>query len=314
MSEETKPISARVRELRHRSLPRFLALLAFDWAVIVLVIAAAAHFRHFVTYAIAWFVVGTRQHALGVLGHEGTHGLIHKNRRLNDLIARVFCFWPIVMPYEGYSPWHIVHHRHLGTDQDSENDVKHGQRFVLPTRFSALVLTFIGDLFGLGVRSLNLQITAFRPQGLKGHLQAYLGAIVLWAIAITLLIKAGLWWVPVLWFGALPTSFWAVFRVREFFEHTGTTSTYRYHLGLIGRFCFAPNYIWVHYEHHEWPFIPCYRLLAARKLDDSVPVLSLWQLIKHLEDPAYATIRMDERKTPMTSARPPLSVPLAGRT
>ena len=288
-------LSPELATLRERSLPRFFALLAFDWTVIVGAFWAAAAFDHPLMYVAAWFIVGTRQHALGVLGHEGTHGLIHKNRRLNDWIARVFCFWPIFMPYEGYSPWHVAHHKYLGSDRDTENAVKAGPRFALPTRFASLVFTFISDLCGFGLRSMLFHVHEVRPQGRHSLARAYGGAALGWALASALFVALDLWWIPALWFVALGTSFWAVFRVREYFEHTGTSATYRYHLGPIGRFCFCPNYIWVHYEHHKWPFIPCFRLLEARKLDDSVPVLSMWQLIRHLEDPDFERIKLPPR-------------------
>jgi fatty acid desaturase len=288
----------KLKQLRRRSLPAFFGLLLCDWAIIVLAFVAAAHFDHPFVYVLSWFVLGTRQHALGVLGHEGTHGLIHKNQRLNHWIARVFCFWPIFMPYEGYSPWHIEHHRWMGTDKDTEDSVKHGDRFVLPTRFSRLVLTFFGDLIGLGLRSMALQMTVIRPPTLRAVAKTYAGPVIGWTIATLLFVSADLAWIPLLWFAALPTSFWAVFRVREFFEHTGIAGAYRYHLGPIGRFCFCPNFIWVHYEHHKWPFIPCYRLLEARKLDTSVPVLTVRQLIRHMEQPDYEGIKMTRRNPP----------------
>lgn len=273
------------RDLRHRSLARFLSMVAIDWAIVVGAFAGAAWLDHWAAYVACWFVIGTRQHALGILGHEGSHGRIHKNRRINDTIAKVLCFWPIFQLYEGYTPWHIRHHRHLGTEQDSENAVKSSPRFALPTSLSRLVLTFAGDLVGLGIPSLMLQMEVIRPADKRALVRGFIGPVVMAAIAIPLLVYAGLYWVPLMWFAAMPTSFWAVFRVREFFEHTGTKGTHRYHIGPIGRFCFAPNYIWVHYEHHKWPFIPCFRLLEARKLDTSVPVLSIWELIRQMEQP-----------------------------
>jgi len=284
-SHRTSVVRERLKQLGQRSLPAFFGLLLFDWTIIIGAFLVAAHLDHPVVYVLSWFVLGTRQHALGVLGHEGTHGLIHKSKRINRGLARVFCFWPIFMPYEGYSPWHIDHHRYLGTEKDTENLVKSGDRFVLPARFYRLVLTFFGDLFGLGIRSMILQMSVIQPATFRGVAKVYAGPLVSWAVAIAYFVSAGLAWIPILWFAALPTSFWAVFRVREYFEHTGIDGTYRYHLGPVARFCFCPNYIWVHYEHHKWPFIPCYHLLEARKLDDSVPVLTIRQLIRQMENP-----------------------------
>ena len=41
---------------------------------------------------------------------------------------------------------------------------------------------------------------------------------------------------------------------------------------------FAPHNVWYHYEHHRWASIPFYNLPAARKLDTSVPVMTLTEL------------------------------------
>jgi fatty acid desaturase len=238
----------KLRQLRRRSLPAFLGLLLCDWAIIALAFAAAAHFDHPAVYVLAWFVLGTRQHALGVLGHEGTHRLIHESQRINHWIARAFCFWPIFMPYDAYSRWHIDHHRHMGTEKDPEDWVKFGRRFLLPTRFSRLVWTYLGDLVGFGLPSMALQMKVVGPTTMRAVLETYAGPAVSWSIAAAIFVHAELGFIPLLWFAALPTSFWAAFRVREYFEHTGIAGAYRYHLGPIGRFCFCPNYIWVHYD------------------------------------------------------------------
>jgi fatty acid desaturase len=252
--------------------------------------ALAIHFRHPIVYVVAWFVIGTRQHGLGVLGHEAAHWLIHPNRTLNDWIGRALCFWPILMPYGGYSVWHLVHHRHMGTDRDSELDVKHEGRFVLPTSRARLLVTFLGDLVGLGLPAMIKQMQAVRPRSAREFLLDYAPAVILLGAASAAFVANGLAIVPILWFLAMPTSFWAVFRVREFMEHTATTGTYRYHVGPVGRFVFAPHWVWAHHEHHRGPVIPCHRLLDARTTDTSVPVLSFSELLDHFAAPAFERI------------------------
>ncbi len=54
------------------------------------------------------FVIGTRQHGLGVLGHDGAHGLISRNRRVNNILTNM-ALLPLGALSEGYRPFHLKH-------------------------------------------------------------------------------------------------------------------------------------------------------------------------------------------------------------
>ena len=65
-------------------------------------------------------ILGNRQHALALLGHEGTHYAIHKNKRINDAISDVLGMWMVGLTTSGYRNIHFEHHKHLNTDRDPE--------------------------------------------------------------------------------------------------------------------------------------------------------------------------------------------------
>jgi fatty acid desaturase len=66
-----------------------------DWAIIILCFRLAywslfetsSLILRIVTLIPLIVVIAARQHALGILGHDGAHRLICRNRVLNDLLA-----------------------------------------------------------------------------------------------------------------------------------------------------------------------------------------------------------------------------------
>lgn len=110
---------------------QFIVALVLDWAIIAITIWLAGNINNLLFYGLAIFIIGTRQHALGVLGHEGVHNLISKNRTINDGIANIFCAWPISFNVESFRALHIEHHKHLGTENDSE--LEYLTNFDVPT-------------------------------------------------------------------------------------------------------------------------------------------------------------------------------------
>src|SRR4029078_8214456 len=84
---------------------------------------------------------------------------------------------------------------------------------------------------------------------------------------------------------AKPTSFWAVFRLRVYQEHVGTSETHRCNLSLWQRFLFAPHNIWIHWEHHEFPHVPYWQLPELRKQYTEIPVVSFSTLLNFNANP-----------------------------
>jgi hypothetical protein len=94
-------------------------------------------------------------------------------------------------------------------------------------------------------------------------------------------VALGYWPVIALWFGALATSYWAFFHLRMWIEHVGTDGTHRVYLSWWQRLLFAPHNTWYHYEHHRWPSVPCHLLPRARLLDQTVPIVTWSELLRH---------------------------------
>jgi fatty acid desaturase len=240
---------------------------AFEWIQISAFYWVAYRLAHPLGYVAAMLLIGLRQHGLALLGHDGAHGLFSRNKRLNDVVANVLCFWPLGASLEGYRAFHLEHHKHLGTERDPELGFV---AYEVPTTKLAIARRAMLDLLGLGVGLSAGFIAKVRPKRLA-HALAPIG----WQVAmIALCYGIGQLWIAGMWIAAQLTSFSMAFRLRSGFEHHGLRDgTHRFEPTLISRYVYLPHNTHCHYEHHRYASVPCYNLPALRGLIDAdVPV------------------------------------------
>ncbi len=227
----------------------------------------------------AMIVIGSRQHALLILGHEGGHRLVASNQRLNDFLTNLFCFWPFGLDTREYRTFHLSHHRHVGTSDDPELEAKRdgGHAWDLPATRWRIALLFVKDLvFG----GLYEQVHLIRQIPSLKRPWMFVTMIALWLIVGTVLFLFGVLWLLVLWFGSVCTTMWAMFRLRVWIEHQGTAGTHRVHASWLIRVFVAPHNTWYHYEHHCYPYIPCFNLPRIRVLLPEPPVQTARELFE----------------------------------
>src|SRR6185312_568379 len=150
-------------------------------------------------FPLTLFILGTRQMALSVIGHDAAH-------RRQDVLASL-CLWPMGVGLHGFKSHHWAHHRSVGTALDPEVPhreiseralAKHG-RWLYPL-----------DLMGYGTIHAYRLWRLFPPK----HWLDVAGPL----IAVGTIVLAGGW----LWFLAIPTTYFAAFRKRAFTEHLGS--------------------------------------------------------------------------------------------
>jgi len=260
---------------------RWGSYVAGDWALIVGAFAAAAWLSTWWAYLAALLLVGNRQHALVILGHEGAHRLVTRRRHLNDALTQVLCFWPVGIDVASYREFHFAHHRNLNTPDDPEMAYREmgAPGWDVPRPRWQVALRFAADLVGLGALEVFRIFRFARPHGWRGAS----GPVVLHGAVIGASVVAGAWWIPVLWWSAGLTSFSAVWRFRCWLEHLGTEDTHRLHLTAVERFLFAPHNISYHWEHHHCSGIPFWNLPRLRRETPGVPVIRLWELFRYYE-------------------------------
>jgi fatty acid desaturase len=254
-----------IKELYTPSFPRWLGAVALDWAAIAVTFWAIECVEGVPLKVIACivgsWVIGTRQHALAVLGHEGSHGLVSRTRWLNDWATRLFCFGPLGVDLEQYEAFHRAHHRAHGSSDDPELAFKEMEgKWDLPLTPGRLARYVLTDLLGAGAPfSIGLAV-GLHPRNARGWL-ALLGW---WGTALGALAWSGRWPILGTWVFAYLTSFWCVFRLRMWTEHVGTESTHCISASWWQRAIFLPHNTWLHDVHHVNVNIPCHYLERAR--------------------------------------------------
>ena len=246
---------------------RGIWLIAHAWIVVVLATFAGAwawqtHWALglFAT-PLALIIIGGRQLGLAILMHDGAHGLLHPNRKLNNFLGQ----WPsgaaTGSDLHAYRAYHLTHHKY--TQQPEDPDLALSAPF--PTSGDSLRRKAVRDLTGQtffkqrksqfavawrGVkamlrgeaseangkrdtsagRALNLQSRS----GIDAPVANVEGAKTtartvgrfLFVQIILLAVSLLLWgWTPfLLWFAALATTFQLFLRVRNIAEHACTTT------------------------------------------------------------------------------------------
>ncbi len=59
---------------------------------------------------IAVILNGAVQHRIALMGHEASHYMLHPNRKVNDLLGELLCFFPIFATLSHYRAKHLGHH------------------------------------------------------------------------------------------------------------------------------------------------------------------------------------------------------------
>lgn len=215
----------------------------------------------------AWLLIGARQHALAILGHDGAHGLLCRNLTVNDFLVRVLAFAPLGAFLGGYRDFHFAHHRWTATERDPELRLKQraSGSYVLPRSRGRMIQTFVADLCGGGLRE-TFDLIVVTKKG-AGRLEM-LGPILWWAV-----VGGGLYLVSPGyamslvggWFFCIGTSFWALFRLRVYTEHLGTHGTHVISARFWERTLFLPHNTWCHFEHHAHSHVSASRLPRLRE-------------------------------------------------
>jgi fatty acid desaturase len=263
--------------LRQLSSWRSSLAIVHCWGVILAAWIIASTYTNPFTVILAIMVVGTRQLGLFVLTHDGAHGALFANRKVNDWV----CEWLLNRPFtdekiDSYRKYHVQHH--VNTQQEDDPDLVLSKPF--PISKSSFRRKVIRDLTGQTGWDQYGRIvsTAFKGETLTQRLSnawRRIGPNIL----INLMFLTGfaltgvwymyflLWWVPALTWNRF------VVRLRNIGEHavvpdnddrlrnTRTTLTSWWERALI-----APYSVHYHLEHHLVVNCPHYKLKDAHKM------------------------------------------------
>ena len=200
----------------------------------------------------------------------------------------------------GYRRFHFEHHRYVGTRLDPELKMKKFDKpqWDIPLKEGRMIRYFIEDLFGLHITHVLHYFNEIKHVKKK----QWTGTIIMWSLILLALYFTHSLEALFIWFVALSTSFWAVFRVRIYHEHLGTGYTHRVTVPWWYGLIIAPHNTWLHYEHHRWPNVPYYYLPKIRKLIGKDNITSVRNLFESFEKnkkiPSGKPLRLLEKSNP----------------
>lgn len=265
------------RELSQKQLKPWLCAALINWLCVGAAIILTYAFPHPLTLFFSVLIIGNRQHAFAILGHDGAHITLSRNKKLNDLLTNIFSFWPLGMTVSGYRSLHYKHHKHTGTEDDPELAHKRSRspQWDLPSKPITVIKYALMDLVGFSLLDYWIIISYSKPDNPKQYIP-----LIFWHIIVAGgLVFAGFWLAPVLWYAGLATSFMMFFRLRLWLEHQGTLETHRLKLNFWEGAIFAPHNSWMHWEHHNWPSISFNKIPELRKHLKGTEIISLPELL-----------------------------------
>ena len=271
-----------LQELSKKTAIPWLSSATMDWLIVSLAVAAFYTMINPLTFIIAVLTIGNRQHALAILGHDGTHFTLSLNKKFNDFLTNLFCFWPLGLTVSGYRSLHWKHHKHTGTIEDPELTHKRSRspQWDLPAKPLAILKYALLDVIGCSIPDYKIIVTYSKPDSPKEY-----RPLILWhVIFISVLIVTGFYWALILWYTSLLTTFMMWFRLRLWLEHQGTSDTHRLKLSFWQAALFAPHNSWMHLEHHNWPSVSYHRLAKVRECFSDIPIMTLTDLLKFFKN------------------------------
>lgn len=251
-------------------------------------------------------VVSHLMHGQLIGFHEASHGMLRKNRKLNEIDGVLIGVFSL-MSFTLYRASHQTHHMHLGTERDEElwpfvrRDISRGKRILA----AFLELTF-GLLFTpfLFLRTFLRRNSPIRNRKVRRRIWAELILmVVVWTLAITVVATLGIW-KYFLWLFLVPA--WLAGNmqsVRKYIEHVGLTGSTpngstrsivsdTWGGKVVSVTLLHEPYHGVHHQHAGVPHaeLPQYTAsLQPKSPEEPAPFPSYWRafihLFKSLSDP-----------------------------
>src|SRR5262245_25397919 len=226
-----------------------------SWLILIVVLAAAVAglewvARSGVGWGWAWAIpivivsaifVGAGQHHLGVLGHEGSHRTLFRNRWLNELASDWLCMYPLFTTTYMYRLQHLAHHQFVNDPLRDPNIVQMRATDtwpdgpLRPRQIAAYVLRVLNPIRLFGFLGVRIKDNAFStdhdvyrsseepapawPKRLGalcvvGQLWLNLALVYVGDWTLLALVPPAFWALSVIFFGLLPEKYYHRSRVK----------------------------------------------------------------------------------------------------
>jgi beta-carotene/zeaxanthin 4-ketolase len=200
----------------------------------------------------SWLIVGLvalrtfLQTGLFITAHDAMHGSISKYRSVNEAIGYLYTALYALLPYRQLAAKHQLHHQHPASDLDP--DFAEGQIFIW-------YCCFMG---GYVSRSQFLKI-------LLGMAATFALTQYFWQVSP---LNLFLLWVLPIWFSSMQLFYFGTYLPHrwnassQFIDHHQARSS-NLSTGWSLLTCYHFGY---HWEHHEYPQVPWYKLPSLKKM------------------------------------------------
>ena len=236
-----------------------------------------------VVYFCAICVIASRQHALGIVMHDGSHFRVFSHRKWNDILTDLTCSFPILLSTSLYRHEHLDHHMHTSEDDDPYWVVMQADPdWHWPKPKSEAIKLFAADVLGLNIPKWGKTVAPWSPlqqmfKPLRGRgvmtLQERIMFVSFWATIAVLLTLTQTWlFFVLLWVVPLFTILNAFVRFRSVAEHLALqgedelNKTRHVDATWIERLTISPLNINIHIAHHMFPSVPQYNLPELHRL------------------------------------------------
>ena len=269
--------------VRQRSTWKGVALIAHAWALIFGSIALVAWWPNPLTFLLAVGIIGSRQLGLAILMHDGAHGCLSADEKINLTLSQWFCAYPVFAETRAYRRYHLQHHAR--TQQEDDPDLILSAPFPiteaeLPPKIPARYHRADRLSAAQGAILNALGPTEWPLAQRAAHFWEKLGPqFAVNAVLFAGLAAAGVWWAyPLLWLVPLLTWMMVITRIRNIAEHAvvpdsndplRNTRTTR--ANFLERLFIAPYYVNYHLEHHLLFYVPCYNLPRVHRILSAEP-------------------------------------------
>ncbi|HEX7775918.1 MAG TPA: fatty acid desaturase family protein [Parvibaculum sp.] len=267
---------AQLAVVRARSDLKGVLCVVHAWAVIFGAMALFVWFPNPVTFLAAVAIIGARQLGLAILMHDGAHGILCHNAKLNLFVSQWLCAYPTMAETLAYRRYHLTHH--ANTQQPEDPDLVLSAPF--PITRKSFRRKMIRDITGqTGYQQRKAQILNALgksewplTQRLENYWRKLGRATVAQAVIFGILAASGHWYLYfALWL--LPFLTWqqAITRIRNIAEHAmvpDNNDRFRNarttRANFFERAIVAPYWVNYHVEHHLMMWVPCYNLPKTR--------------------------------------------------
>jgi fatty acid desaturase len=227
--------------------------IAFDWISILGAVAAVVWWSHLLA-PLAVLLIANRQRALGNVLHDAGHRNLWRDRKRNDLVARIFIAPLLFSSLTRYRETHFKHHMALGVER-ADPDLLHASQqtsMSWVSRYLDQVFSPNAWLGSMGGHLLSPQVRISSQLYILGWWVA--AVALMWATAGAPFTTAFL----VLWLLARATVF----------HLPGGVFTFTRDMACHGfwRKFIHPRNNGYHLTHHLLPAVPYYRLPEAHRL------------------------------------------------